>query len=301
MHHHDSPMQGGPAVAWGRVATFYALACIGPVAAAVARAFLELPQLAVVAVTASAMVAPLLATVVMQRIDGRRPLDGLATVRASRWLLAAALLPVIVVLTTLPLSLAMPGATYDPTLSAFLDALASQLGPEQLDEARAQLADLPGGALGLVLLSIPQALVFGSTINALFAFGEEVGWRGWLQQQLAPLGIGRASLVTGLLWGLWHAPLILAGHNFDEHRVAGIGVFTVVCVALSPALALVRERAGTVWAAAVFHGVFNAMGAVPMLVIAGHELLVGSQAIAGAIAAALVSAAVALGTRRTER
>lgn len=125
-------------------------------------------------------------------------------------------------------------------------------------------------------------MLAGSTINAIFAFGEEVGWRGWLQHELSPLGFWRASLVGGVLWGIWHAPLILlAGHNFEKHRIAGAVVFIGVCVAASPMLAFVREAGGSVWMAAIFHGVFNGLGMLPLMFVQGNELLVGMQGLAG--------------------
>jgi hypothetical protein len=60
-------------------------------------------------------------------------------------------------------------------------------------------------------------------------------------------------------------------------------LFTLVCLLLSPLLSYVRSRADTVWAAAVFHGTFNAAAGVSMLVVAGSDLVVGVQGAAGII------------------
>jgi CAAX protease family protein len=47
---------------------------------------------------------------------------------------------------------------------------------------------------------------------AVVATGEELGWRGWLLPQfLARTTRLRAALSTGVIWGLWHAPVILSG------------------------------------------------------------------------------------------
>ena len=54
-----------------------------------------------------------------------------------------------------------------------------------------------------------KMLRYKCTVNGLFGFGEEYGWRGWLADELRPLGPVVANLVTGVLWGLWHTPLIL--------------------------------------------------------------------------------------------
>ena len=71
----------------------------------------------------------------------------------------------------------------------------------------------------LYVIALFSGLVAGVTINGLFAFGEEYGWRGFLMDELRPLGAVRANLLTGVLWGLFHAPIILLGYNFDPYRL----------------------------------------------------------------------------------
>jgi len=57
-----------------------------------------------------------------------------------------------------------------------------------------------------------QTLLFSSPM------GEEIGWRGYALPRLqAGRSALRASLVLGLLWGLWHLPLYLTrGHPLSE-------------------------------------------------------------------------------------
>ena len=43
----------------------------------------------------------------------------------------------------------------------------------------------------------------------IFTFGEEFGWRGYLLPRLAPLGGISAAIITGVIWGLWHTPVIV--------------------------------------------------------------------------------------------
>ncbi|WP_162524326.1 CPBP family intramembrane glutamic endopeptidase [Halobellus captivus] len=118
---------------------------------------------------------------------------------------------------------------------------------------------LPSGVLGVLALA---ALTVGTgvTVNAVFALGEELGWRGYLLWELAPLGFWRASGVIGVVWGLWHAPVVLDGYNYPSFPVVGVAAMTVATVVFAPVYTYVVVRARSVLAAGFFHGVFNAAG-----------------------------------------
>lgn len=75
-----------------------------------------------------------------------------------------------------------------------------------------------GPGIGDAMSSIPiQLLValqlatisFNAFFSSVFAFDEELGWRGWLLPNLRPLRTWPALLMSGAIWGVWHAPLIL--------------------------------------------------------------------------------------------
>ena len=84
-----------------------------------------------------------------------------------------------------------------------------------LTEQISAASGAPGLSLwALIVIQILQALLFSPLLNALSTFGEEFGWRGYLQPKLMPLGIRKAILLTGFIWGLWHAPVILMGYNY---------------------------------------------------------------------------------------
>ena len=93
----------------------------------------------------------------------------------------------------------------------------------------------------------------------LFTFGEEYGWRGYLLPRLLPLGEIRASVLIGVIWGLWHLPLLLAGLNYPGVNVwLAIIVFTFVTVALSFTYTwFYVASSGSVLVAAVFHASTN--------------------------------------------
>jgi membrane protease YdiL (CAAX protease family) len=94
-------------------------------------------------------------------------------------------------------------------------------------------------------------------INSIFGLGEEIGWRGFLLPRLLPLGKGRAYLLLGVIWGLWHAPLILVGFNYPGYPILGI----VWMIGLTTALGVyineltLRERSTIL--AGWLHGLFN--------------------------------------------
>lgn len=102
-----------------------------------------------------------------------------------------------------------------------------------------------------LLLAIPAVLV----MQALFAIGEEAGWRGWLHEQLAGLGFWRMSLLIGALWALWHAPIVLALGLTPREAVTYLGTI----VAVAPLLAALREISGTAWAAVLGHALFSSV------------------------------------------
>lgn len=55
----------------------------------------------------------------------------------------------------------------------------------------------------------------GATVNLPFMLGEELGWRGFQFEETKLLGFWRSSLLIGVLWGLWHAPVIMMGYNYS--------------------------------------------------------------------------------------
>lgn len=155
-----------------------------------------------------------------------------------RWLAVAALVALPLVGLALALADAVPGVGFDPTVDPVPGL------------------DMPPGLSGLAA-TFGLVLVVGMTINAVFAFGEEFGWRGYLLWELAPLGFWKASFVTGAVWGIWHAPVIVAGYNYPSFPVVGVGVMTVACLSFSPVYTYLVVRAESVVAAAFVHGVFN--------------------------------------------
>ena len=121
----------------------------------------------------------------------------------------------------------------------------------------AALAKLP--PLWVVSVLSVVSVFPGAVFNALPALGEEIGWRGWLLPKLLPLGILPALVVSGVIWALWHTPLILLGFNYPSvSGWLGLVCMTAMCISFGSVLAWIRLRSKSVWPAALGHGAFNA-------------------------------------------
>ena len=152
----------------------------------------------------------------------------------------------------------------------------------------AKLAELPGGLI-MVVLSI-TALIAAFSFNLPFMLGEELGWRGYLYNATGSWSTMERTLFTGVVWGLWHAPLIMMGHNYPGYPILGIGFMVVFCVLLAFLFDWSRTRTKAIWGPAVLHGLINGTaGAMALFAWDGHILFGSPVGIAGfAAIAALV-------------
>lgn len=101
----------------------------------------------------------------------------------------------------------------------------------------------------------------------MLAFGEEIGWRGWLLPSLLPLGTWPALLLSGAIWGLWHSPLILLGYNFAQPNLFGVAMMIAGCTVYGVLIGWLRLRTGSIWPSVFAHGAFNAAGGFLLLVV----------------------------------
>ena len=157
-----------------------------------------------------------------------------------------------------------------------LQALANTL-TRQLRQAG---QNLPAGMSGEQLASISllsqavAAFSIGIVINMIFTFGEEFGWRGYLLPRLAPLGGIPAAILVGLIWGFWHAPLIvLDSYNYPGHRWLGVLMMMLFCVALSMIFTWLRFRSGSIWTTVLAHAAVNAQAGFAIIFLSSGDSL----------------------------
>ena len=107
------------------------------------------------------------------------------------------------------------------------------------------------------LITLPLVAI----LTTPFQFGEEFGWRAFFQVELFPSWPLVAAVVAGLVWALWHLPLIRMGYGYPTERFKGFGAFTLHLVLLSIFLGWIYARTGDIWAVSLAHMANNAIGA----------------------------------------
>jgi hypothetical protein len=160
----------------------------------------------------------------------------------AAWIIIPALFILIYVITW-ALGLGQP----DWQLKAFMDLVAST-------GADMSTAPSPKLIIGGVFAA---SLFAGVWFNSLLGFAEEWGWRGYLLPRLMPLGKVKAYLLVGVIWGLWHAPLVMVGFNYPGTPVLGLVAFLAMTTTLGIFMNELTLRYRSAVLAGWIHGLFN--------------------------------------------
>jgi len=154
--------------------------------------------------------------------------------------------------------------------------------PNYFDEQLSTLTEQMGSVEGLsnmnpwiiVVVQTLQAILISPLLNAIPTFGEEFGWRGYLQPKLMPLGGRKAILLTGVIWGVWHWPVILMGYNYgtDYFGAPFLGPLAMVwfTLTLSAIFGWLTIKAQSVWPAVIAHGAINGIAAISVIFVRGN-------------------------------
>lgn len=128
-----------------------------------------------------------------------------------------------------------------------------------------QFKNSNGVPLFLILLLV--STFAGCFFNSIFAFTEEVGWRGSFLKNINIKSNILKHTIIGTLWGVWHSPLILAfGYNYP-HLKPIYGMLMMIGFCLSLHFLLITINDNTVIKSSVLHGCINAS---PVLYILFH-------------------------------
>ena len=207
--------------------------------------------------------------------------DFLISFKINRWFFIAWLIFPIIVFCSLGISILFPNVTYNPELTGMFDRMKDSLTPEQIEEFKTKINSLP---INFIWLSLIQELIAGITVNAIAAFGEETGWRGFLLKNLKEMRFFKVALIIGFIWGIWHAPLILMGHNYPQHPRIGVLMMIVFCILLTPIMQYLTIKSKSVIASAIAHGTLNAVAGISIMTTSGgNDLTNGITGIAGFI------------------
>lgn len=108
--------------------------------------------------------------------------------------------------------------------------------------------------------ALPWYLMPIVLLQAIFIYGgeEELGWRGIMQPILEEkFNFPIATLITGVVWGLWHVPLWFVDGSSQQNM--SFSFFLVLGVILSFFLAAIYKKTQCVFACNVFHGLTNTL------------------------------------------
>jgi membrane protease YdiL (CAAX protease family) len=148
----------------------------------------------------------------------------------------------------------------------------------------------------LLLYIVVQAMIFSIPIGTLIAVGEEFGWRAYLLPKLVERFAGaegasagaqdpahaggldaararKAALLIGVIWGMWHWPWILISMTYDPSMpLLYLLVYLVSTCSLSILLSWITLRSGSVWPAALGHGLLRPYTMLVVLPLKGPAI-----------------------------
>jgi len=147
-----------------------------------------------------------------------------------------------------------------------------------------------------LLVSVALGATIFTVYGCLWTAGEEIGWRGYMLTRLIAAGAPQPLFLSGLIWAVWHLPLILSGSYASGPSPllsAALFIFTVLGIAL--VAGVLRLRSGSVWPAIVLHAAWNSIIQNPLdrsSIGPGATLWVGESGVLVAVTTLIVGLVV---------
>lgn len=114
--------------------------------------------------------------------------------------------------------------------------------------------------MNIFVAALLQLLV-APLLNILIFIGEEVGWRGFLYPNLISIYGKKGLVFGGLIWGVWHTPMIyFYDLNFGKNHHLGLIFMIVFCVLAGIILQYIYEKSNSIYSVALMHGMLNVSG-----------------------------------------
>ena len=212
------------------------------------------------------MFCPLLAVLLVQKAFLRQPTGiGWKVQGKRRFWLAAWFGPAVFTVLAAVLYFAVFPSRLDTSGSWLATAYGGQWTPEALK------TELGVTTTSYLIQNGLLAVTLAPLANMIPAVGEETGWRGYMMPRLKErLGLLNGRLLGGVIWGVWHWPLMLLvgyeyGTNYLGAPLLGLVVWCVVCFALNTLLDWLYEKTGCIWVPAIAHGALNAVASMPVV------------------------------------
>ena len=110
------------------------------------------------------------------------------------------------------------------------------------------------------LVSLLVTMTYATLFSLPLAFGEELGWRGYMLTRLIDAGVPKPILLSGLIWSVWHVPLIVAGLSVGgPFLLVSIVLFMLNVTAFGYVFARLRLATGSLWPCVLLHASWNAI------------------------------------------
>lgn len=125
-------------------------------------------------------------------------------------------------------------------------------------------SDWLGGFTFTNVLSSLCILVAETAVVSVRLLGEELGWRGYMNQKMEPLlGTLGTCIVGGLIWGAWHFPMDFSGYmqgfsTLSEALEATLSRM-LLTVAAGSLLMWLTKKTDSVWPAVISHMAVNSV------------------------------------------